>query len=279
MHVDIKDGETWRPMSRGEGGSSVQTVVVDDNSDERRLLYVVKDADLGETIKMLNERFPPKTRMTIIEPGYGIYRDGIPIVSIQSLDQIDTTSIEGETAIALQRKANQLFKLGDYEKAINVYTAALKTDGSDDIKHMLYSNRALCRSKLGDHETAFKDANLCCEAKPGFVKGIMRFVSEAIELGRNEQAHSKIYHQPKDFQMTPAERGALCELLKKAKPIPDYMDECYDLVMDDEALRWREYWVDACLKLRQVMLSELFMCEQRSNLDLKGTFCFFLFFV
>ena len=33
VHVNIKEGETWRPMSRGEGSTTIQTVVKDDNGD------------------------------------------------------------------------------------------------------------------------------------------------------------------------------------------------------------------------------------------------------
>ena len=92
---------------------------------------------------------------------------------------------------ALERKelGNACFKQKDYSGAMAHYSHAIQLLPTS---HVLYSNRAACRSRLGDHENAAADAREALRLYPRgegpYVKGCYRLSHSLCELGRFEEA-------------------------------------------------------------------------------------------
>jgi stress-induced-phosphoprotein 1 len=80
---------------------------------------------------------------------------------------------------------NQAFKAGNYAKAIEHYSEALKLDAS---AHTYWSNRSASYAGLGDWENAANDAAECVKANKKFVKGYFRLALAQKNLQRYEQA-------------------------------------------------------------------------------------------
>jgi stress-induced-phosphoprotein 1 len=80
---------------------------------------------------------------------------------------------------------NQAFKAGDYPKAIEHYSEAIKIDPS---AHTYWSNRSASYAGLGDWENAANDASECVKADKNFVKGYFRLALAQKNLQRFEQA-------------------------------------------------------------------------------------------
>lgn len=76
----------------------------------------------------------------------------------------------------LKKIGNNIFKDGNYERAIEKYTDALKicpVSFSID-RAILYSNRAAAKMKMGDHEKAIKDCTKSVEYDEKYVKAYLR---------------------------------------------------------------------------------------------------------
>lgn len=78
------------------------------------------------------------------------------------------TSTHTQTTHSL---GNAAFKAGDYRKAIEHYSEAIKVDPS---AHTYWSNRSASYAGLNDWENAANDAAECIKANKGFVKGYFR---------------------------------------------------------------------------------------------------------
>ncbi|GKY96242.1 hypothetical protein MPSEU_000584000 [Mayamaea pseudoterrestris] len=76
-------------------------------------------------------------------------------------------------------RGNEAFGAGEYAQAILLYSLALdKADELPDVKlyprDVLYSNRAACFLKLGQHEKAEEDARKALDVNPDNIKAIFR---------------------------------------------------------------------------------------------------------
>ncbi|GAB5373439.1 hypothetical protein AAMO2058_001751800 [Amorphochlora amoebiformis] len=68
-------------------------------------------------------------------------------------------------------KGKKAFVLGDYKRALQLFTEAIKEDAKD---HALYSNRAATHYQMQSYQEALADANKCIELKPNWHKGYLR---------------------------------------------------------------------------------------------------------
>ena len=83
-----------------------------------------------------------------------------------------TPSAEDKVAAEkLKQKGNASMSSKQYEKAIDVYTEAIKLDPTSPV---YYSNRAAAHSSKGDHLSAAVDAEKAIELDPKFARGYSR---------------------------------------------------------------------------------------------------------
>ncbi|XP_076026310.1 tetratricopeptide repeat protein 4 [Genypterus blacodes] len=93
----------------------------------------------------------------------------------------------------LKDEANEYFKEKSYEKAVLVYTAALKRNyeknGDDkDTNMVLFTNRAAAQFHLGNIRSALKDAAIARKLKPDHLKALMRGAQCCVELRQFAEA-------------------------------------------------------------------------------------------
>jgi len=108
-------------------------------------------------------------------------------------------SVPSSTAAtcALRKEGNDLFAKAEWRAALSKYAAALAAlppvaaEASDEEQKLmakfaaaLRANRAVCCSKLGDHELALAEAEKCVELQPEWPKGFFRKASALQALGR-----------------------------------------------------------------------------------------------
>mmetsp|Transcript_25555 Transcript_25555/g.73889 ORF Transcript_25555/g.73889 Transcript_25555/m.73889 type:complete len:267 (+) Transcript_25555:1-801(+) len=96
------------------------------------------------------------------------------------------SSTEAEEKKAL---GNKHFAAKEYEKAIKLYSEAIRLDGKN---HVYYSNRSASYGGLKDWENAAKDAKECIKINPTFLKGFYRLATAQIELGDLDGATATI---------------------------------------------------------------------------------------
>jgi stress-induced-phosphoprotein 1 len=79
--------------------------------------------------------------------------------------------IDPEKAIEAKTKGNEAFKQGDFPKAVDLYTEAIKRDPSNAV---YYANRAAAYTKLTCFMDAKKDCEKALEMDPKYVKAYSR---------------------------------------------------------------------------------------------------------
>ena len=79
--------------------------------------------------------------------------------------------INPELAEEHRLKGNELFKGGEFVKALKEYEEGIKRDPK---AHAIYSNRSVTYIKLMDFNSALKDADKAIELNPTFVKAYAR---------------------------------------------------------------------------------------------------------
>jgi tetratricopeptide (TPR) repeat protein len=85
---------------------------------------------------------------------------------------------EIQSAEQLKDSGNREFQLGNHQKAVDDYTAALQLQPEKELKCILYRNRAMTRLKVDDFEGAETD---CDKGKPTFEE-FRRYPFSALEL-------------------------------------------------------------------------------------------------
>ncbi|XP_058099470.1 TPR repeat-containing thioredoxin TTL1-like isoform X2 [Magnolia sinica] len=89
-------------------------------------------------------------------------------------------------AVADARKTgNELFKAGKYLEACEAYGQGLEHAPTNSI---LLSNRAACRSKLGQWEMAVEDCNAALRNRPNYTKALLRRAHSNAKLERWEES-------------------------------------------------------------------------------------------
>lgn len=64
-------------------------------------------------------------------------------------------------------KGNAAFSKGDYDEAVNWFTAAIRADPTN---HVLYSNRSAAYASQKKYNEAFQDADKCVQIKPDWAR-------------------------------------------------------------------------------------------------------------
>lgn len=99
-------------------------------------------------------------------------------------------------AEALKEQGNQLFKLSDFDKAIDCFTKAIEIDSSN-AKYFL--NRSLCYGSQGDWSRSGEDARKALRLDPKYSKAHFRLIRALIELKRFNDAKTACLVALKEF--------------------------------------------------------------------------------
>ena len=109
----------------------------------------------------------------------------------------------------LKEEGNAAFKAGQYELAVEKYSAALAEDPK---AYAVYSNRSAAYLKLGKATAALKDAEACITWKGDFTRGWLRKgqAHEALSQWRDavEAYRSGLDFDPSNDQLKQAHKAA-----------------------------------------------------------------------
>ena len=95
--------------------------------------------------------------------------------------------------IKLKQEGNQAFAEGDWDKALSLYTAAIKLSDSDNAdKAVLYKNKAAVYLKLSDYQSAIKDCTSSLEIVPSDPKALFRRCQAYEALEKYEEAYKDV---------------------------------------------------------------------------------------
>lgn len=89
------------------------------------------------------------------------------------------------TAEDQKQLGNEEFNVGNYAKAVEHYSEAIKLDPEN---HIYYSNRSAAYGAAGNWEQAEIDAKECVRCNPGFAKGYHRLANAQKQQGKNAEA-------------------------------------------------------------------------------------------
>lgn len=81
-----------------------------------------------------------------------------------------------QKSIELKTKGNDVFKTGDYEKALGLYTQAIDlcADKFKNEKAILFNNRAAAQKFLGSKDAAIQDCTQAIELNPSYIRAYIR---------------------------------------------------------------------------------------------------------
>ncbi|KAM1017457.1 hypothetical protein ACFX13_047772 [Malus domestica] len=82
-------------------------------------------------------------------------------------------------------QGKDLFSSGRFDEACSAYGEGLKYDSSNSV---LYCNRAVCRSKLGQWEQSVEDCNQALKIQPNYIKALLRRAASNAKLERWAEA-------------------------------------------------------------------------------------------
>ncbi|KAK3135813.1 hypothetical protein QOZ80_5BG0423700 [Eleusine coracana subsp. coracana] len=111
----------------------------------------------------------------------------ISYAKFQDKKPLDKGLIEGRRAL-LKSQANWAFRQKEYEMASKLYSTVIH-DAPDAT---LYSNRSLCKLKLGDGEGALSDAYKCRMMRPDWAKACYRQAAAHMLLQKYKQAYDAL---------------------------------------------------------------------------------------
>ncbi|GJM88349.1 hypothetical protein PR202_ga04402 [Eleusine coracana subsp. coracana] len=149
---------------------------------------------------------------------YAKFQDTKPLVCY------DKGLIEGRRAM-LKSQANWAFRQKEYEMASKLYSMVIH-DASDAT---LYSNRSLCKLKLGDGEGALSDAYKCRIMRPDWAKACYRQAAAHMLL----QVRYTSNDLPEYSINLPEECGYVVMCLNSLRP---GYKQAYDALLDAQKL-------------------------------------------
>ncbi|NXU71779.1 UN45B protein, partial [Oreotrochilus melanogaster] len=119
-----------------------------------------------------------------------------------------------EDPIQLKEEGNKYFQAGDYEKAVQSYTQAMKLNKDKALQAVLYRNRAACYLKKEEYAKAASDASRAIDINASDIKALYRRSQALEKLGKLDQAFkdaqkcATIEPRNKNFQETLRRLGA-----------------------------------------------------------------------
>jgi DnaJ family protein C protein 7 len=115
----------------------------------------------------------------------------------------------------LKEKANEVFKSGNYQEAIEKYTNLLELDPKNKcFNSTIYANRALCQQKLGNTMEALQDINRSIQLNERYMKAYQRRGSIFMTLKMYDEARFD-FQKVKDAEPSNKDVVRLLEDAKK----------------------------------------------------------------
>lgn len=158
---------------------------------------------------------PPPHRSTVPPMALSL-DDGDEYGNVDDNEQCHVTEDKGNRALdtdgpsaILKEQGNALVKAGDYAGALTAYSAAMVLGQAGSSKAALFTNRALCKMKMGDLEGALADCNACLALDPNFVRGYERRGDALVSLGRVDEAKKAFV---KGLEIEPDHKGCTASL-------------------------------------------------------------------
>jgi len=97
------------------------------------------------------------------------------------MPEIEVTDADVQQAEEKKLEANELFKGGKYNKAIDLYTDAIVLNPN---VAAYYGNRSICHIKMECFGSALQDANSAIKCNPKYIKGYYRRASSNMGMGK-----------------------------------------------------------------------------------------------
>lgn len=101
---------------------------------------------------------------------------------------VETVNIEDE-AVACKERGNAAFKNGEWQKAVDEYTQAIKCNDKHQQLATFYKNRAAAYLKLERYDNAVNDCDKALEMEPNDPKSLFRRAQAKEGLNRYEEAY------------------------------------------------------------------------------------------
>lgn len=125
----------------------------------------------------------------------------------------------------LKEKGNAALSMGQYETAVQHYTAAIALDPNN---HVLYSNRSAAHAKAENYAAALEDANQTVSLNPTWSKGYSRKGSALAYLGRLDEAIAA-YEKGLELEPGNAQLAAgLAEVKKQAEELKVKTEQLFE---------------------------------------------------
>lgn len=118
-----------------------------------------------------------------------------------------------ELAELKKEKGNQLYKIGRYQQAVQLYTEAIKLCPDSSI-YVYYGNRSACYINLYQYKAALEDARKAVALDPSFIKGYMRIAKCNLALG-DLTAVSSVLSTVREFSLNN------CTILPEVQKLED----------------------------------------------------------
>ena len=130
--------------------------------------------------------------------------------------------------LQLKKEGNEAFAEGDWDKALSLYTEAIKLTESDSAdKAVLYKNKAAVYLKLSDYQAVIQNCTSSLEITPNDPKALFRRCQAYEALEKYEEAY-------KDVRQAHHYDG-------NSKATGPALQRLHDIVQD--RVRPRVYWV------------------------------------
>ncbi|KFV99571.1 Protein unc-45 B, partial [Eurypyga helias] len=142
----------------------------------------------------------------------------------------------------LKEEGNKYFQAGNYEKAVQSYTQAIKLNKDKALQAVLYRNRAACFLKKEEYAKAASDASRAIDINASDIKALYRRSQALEKLGKLDQAFkdaqkcATIEPRNKNFQETLRRLGAnIQEKLHIQFSTDSRVQKMFEILLDENS--------------------------------------------
>ncbi|XP_063676156.1 tetratricopeptide repeat protein 1-like [Bolinopsis microptera] len=129
----------------------------------------IENSNLDENVDLCAE--------TNVKQSKSEMNEGIKEVDTQENEYSDEDLIAvKDEVLSLKTKGNEIYKCGDYNSAMQIYSKAIVLCRSqlNDLRSILHANRAACHVSESEYKIAEEDCSISIELNPQYLKAILR---------------------------------------------------------------------------------------------------------
>lgn len=170
--------------------TAIATVIQDSKGDVSRVSIYSYPETKSKNFKQI---FKKDVILTIIDPFFKIANDGLPVIRVDSPDEIliDDDSEPTEWA-SLKKLADNAFRNGDFEEALNYYSKASKINTSDENNSIIHFNIGMCYVNKKAPNSAKENFQKSLICRSDYTKALFNLAKIHVELFETEQARDII---------------------------------------------------------------------------------------